>query len=237
MVNQIFYVITVPMVYLAVAWCLVGIAVKVARVAKTPAHPFTLKIFPDKDHPVPSAVWGALSMPTVRRHNPTFWVFLILFHIGVALLILSHLDMLPWFNIYPEDSPNMIGNGAVGVVVTAAILYFLLRRFAGPLREVSVPADYLLLFLLFCVAMSGDIISWANSWSENGFVLTKQDFGEYLNGLFHFSWADPAETIDGGHYVVLVTHVFLANLFLMVLPFSKIMHTFFAIPLNKLRRG
>ncbi len=236
MVNQIFYVITVPMVYLAVAWCLVGIVVKVARVAKAPAHPFTLKIFPDKDHPVPSAVWGALSMPTVRRHNSTLWVFLILFHLGVAVLILAHLDLLPWFNIYPEDSPNMIGNGAVGVVVTAAILYFLLRRFAAPLREVSVPADYLLLFLLFGVAMSGDIISWANSWSANGFVLTKQDFGGYLNGLFHFSWADPAATIDGGHYVVLVVHVFLANLFLMVLPFSKIMHTFFAIPLNKLRR-
>ena len=237
MVNQIFYLITVPMVYLAVAWCIVGIVVKVARVASAPAHPFTLKVFPDKDHPVPSAVWGALSMPTVRRRKPTFWVFLILFHLGVAVLILAHLDLLPQINIYPADSEHMIGNGLVGVVVTVAILYFLIRRFASPLREISVPADYLLLFLLFCVAMSGDIISWANSWSESGFVFTKQDFGAYLNGLVHFSWTDPSEVLDGGHYVVLVVHVFLANLFLMVLPFSKIMHTFFAMPMNKLRRG
>jgi hypothetical protein len=40
-----------------------------------------------------------------------------------------------------------------------------------------------------------------------------------------------------GHSFMLVLHVFFANLFLMFFPFSKIMHSFFALPMNKLRRG
>ncbi|MCB2187295.1 MAG: respiratory nitrate reductase subunit gamma [Deltaproteobacteria bacterium] len=237
MLDRIYYFITVPMVYLAFAWCLVGVAVRVAKIMKTPKHPFTLKIFPDKDHPVPSAVWGALSMPTARRHNPTFWFFLILFHLGFGLLILGHLDMLPQINLYPADSVHMIGNGFVGVAVTVSVLYFLFRRFGAPIREFSVPADFLLLFLLFIVFMTGDIISWANSWNPDGFVLTKADFGSYLSSLAHFTWADPSETLQGSHYVVMVVHVLLANLFLMILPFSKVMHAFFAMPLNAIRRG
>jgi nitrate reductase gamma subunit len=33
-----------------------------------------------------------------------------------------------------------------------------------------------------------------------------------------------------------VIHVLLAEIFFVVLPFSKIMHTFFSVPINLLRR-
>ncbi len=237
MVDAIFYFITVPMVYLAFAWCLLGIGYKVYQVTKAPAHPFTLKVFPDKDHPVPSAGWGALSMPTIRRNKPLLWAALVLFHLGLLVLILAHLDLLPSINIYPEDSNSMIGNGAVGVVITIAVIYFLVRRFKSPVRQFSAPGDYLLLLLLFLAFLSGDIISWSNSWNSEGFVLTKQDFGAYLASLVSFTWEDPSEILTSPHYVVLVAHVLLANLLLMTLPFSKMMHGVFAAPLNKLRRG
>ena len=68
-------------------------------------------------------------------------------------------------------------------MLTVSIVYFLLRRFRTPVRELSVPADYLLLFLLFCIFITGDVISWGNSWSPDGFVITKQDLGAYLSGL------------------------------------------------------
>ena len=155
----------------------------------------------------------------------------------VALLFLAHIDLLPQVNIMSADSDHMIGNGAVGAILTICVVYFLFRRFRSPIRELSVAGDYILLFLLFCLLLSGDVISWANSWSESGFVLTKQDFGQYLDGLVKFSFADPNEVLSGGHYSVLVTHVLLANLFLIVAPFSKIMHAFFAVPMNMLRRG
>lgn len=244
MADTFWYVVMVPMVYVAFAWCIIWIAIRIAGVVNAPSTPPTLRIFPDFKDPndgntggLPAAIWDAVSMPSVRRHKPVLWAFLIIFHIAVLVLILAHLDLLPQIQIMSPESAHMIGNGAVGVVITVCLIYFLFRRFRTPVRELSVPADYLLLFLLIFVAVSGDVISWGNSWSEDGFVMTKQDFGAYLNSLVTFSFADPRDFLSGSHYAVIGTHVLLANLFLLILPFSKIMHSFFAVPLNAMRRG
>ncbi|MEI7451349.1 MAG: respiratory nitrate reductase subunit gamma [Desulfomonile sp.] len=244
MADKIWYLVMVPMVYLAFAWCMVWIIVRIVGILKAPKLPLTLRIFPEgkgpDDPPAPGllgAVWDAFTMPSVRRYKPLLWSFLIAFHVAILVLILAHIDLLPQVNIMSAESEHMIGNGAVGVVVTVCILYFLFRRFLSPLREVSVPADYLILMLLLCIAISGDMISWGNSWSENGFVMTKKDLGTYLDSLIKFTFADPRQFLSGSHYAIVGTHVLLANLFLLVLPFSKIMHVFFAVPMNKLRRG
>ncbi len=244
MIDSIRYFIMVPMVYFTFAWLIFWIVVKIVRTAGAPSVPPTLRIFPEGKDPedtstggLLAAIWDALSIASLRSRKPVFWGFLMVFHIAAAVLILAHLDMLPQINILASDNPHMIGNGAVGLAITLCTLYFLLRRFGSPLREISVPADYLLLFLLLCVLVSGDIISWGNSWSEDGFVITKQDFGGYLAGLFSFTFNDPAEQLQGAHYSVVAVHVLLANLFLLILPFSKVMQSFFAIPMNALRRG
>jgi [DsrC]-trisulfide reductase subunit M len=248
MADRIWYFIMVPMVYLAIAWCLTWIAIKIVGIINTPQPPRTLRIFPagnprDDTATDPStgtlagAVWDALSMPTVRKHEPRLWFFLIVFHIALILLILAHLDLLPQITIMAPDSVHMVGFGAIGMVVTISLLYFLFRRFRSPVREISVPGDFLLLFLLFCIAITGDTISWGNSWSQDGFVMTKADFGGYLNSLITFSFADPREFLSGSHYAVIGMHVLLANIFLLVFPFTKMMHAFFAVPMNKLRRG
>ena len=238
MIDTIFYFITVPMVYLAFAWFIVGASIKIAGILKSPGLPHTLKIFPEKETGSPrlAAVLDALTMPTVRVHKPLLWFFLMVFHIGIVLLILAHLDLIPQFRITSADSPHMIGNGAVGVALTISLLYLLFRRFRAPVREFSVPSDYLLLFLIFCLFLTGDVISWGNSWSPDGFVITKQDVSAYLGGLVRFTFEDPRNVLSGSHYPIVAVHVLLANLFLIILPFSKIMHSFFAIPLNTLRR-
>jgi nitrate reductase gamma subunit len=244
MADKIWYVIMVPMVYVAFAWCITWIVVKVVDILKAPKIPSTLRIFPEGKNSedtsstgLAGALWDTFTMPAVLRYNPLLWFFLIVFHIAILAVILAHLDILPQINIMPKVSEHMIGNGAIGVVLTICVLYFLFRRFVGPLREVSVAGDYLLLILLLGIVTSGDVISWGNSWSESGFVMTKKDFGLYLDSLFRFTFADPRQFLSGSHYPVIGTHVLLANLLLFVLPFSKIMHVFFAVPLNKLRRG
>ena len=80
------------------------------------------------------------------------------------------------------------------------------------------------------------MMSWGNSWTASGFVMTKQDFSLYFDGLIRFSFADPRLVLHGSHYHFVVLHVLLANLFFMILPFSKVMHSFFAMPINLLRR-
>jgi nitrate reductase gamma subunit len=159
-----------------------------------------------------------------------------IYHAAFVLLILGHLDMLPLINIVPPESRHMLGAGAVGVAVTVPMLYFMLRRFKSPVREISVPADYLLLLLLLFLFLFGDLMSWGNSWAPHGFVMTKQDFANYFDGLARFTFADPRADLPGSHYHFVVIHVLLADLFFIVLPFTKIMHTFFSVPINMLRR-
>jgi nitrate reductase gamma subunit len=158
------------------------------------------------------------------------------FHLSILLLVLNHFDMLPWISLVPETSRHMLGAGLVGVGVTVPLFYFFIRRFRSPYREISVPSDYLLLLILIFLALFGDLMSWGNSWTTTGFLITKQDFARYFGELASFSFADPRAYLNGTHFHFLVIHVFLADLFFLVLPFSKIVHTFLSYPINLLRR-
>ena len=66
--------------------------------------------------------------------------------------------------------------------------------------------------------------------------MTKQSFANYFDGLVRFTFADPRTVLHGSHYHFAVIHVLLAELFFFLLPFTKIMHTFFSVPINLLRR-
>jgi nitrate reductase gamma subunit len=234
--DKIEYSIMVPMVYLALLFCLVAIILRVASILRAPAQPFSLRIYPASKTPGLTALIDTFMMPQVRKRKPLFWAFLMIFHISFLLLILGHLDILPSISLVPEASRDMLGSGLVGVGVTLPLFYFLFRRFKSPYREITVPADYLLLILILFLCLLGDLMSWGNSWTASGFVMTKQDFAQYFNGLAHFTFADPRLVLHGAHYHFVVLHVLLANIFFIILPFSKVLHAFLAMPINLLRR-
>jgi nitrate reductase gamma subunit len=224
------------MVYLAILFCIVAIIMRIVSILRAPAQPYSLRIFPASKKPGLTALKDTFTMPQVRKHKPLFWVFLMIFHISFLLLILGHLDILPGISMMPEESRHMLGYGLVGVGVTLPLFYFLFRRFRSPNREITVPADYLLLILILFLCLFGDLMSWGNSWTVNGFVMTKQDFAQYFSGLIHFTFADPRQVLPGSHYHFIVIHVLLANIFFIILPFSKVVHAFLAMPINLLRR-
>lgn len=234
--DKIEYGIMVPMVYFALIFCLAAIILRVVSILRAPAQPYSLRIFPASKKPKLAALADTFTMPQVRKHKPLFWVFLMIFHISFLLLILGHLDILPSISLIPEASRHMLGRGLVGVGVTLPLFYFLFRRFRSPIREITVPADYLLLILIIFLCLFGDMMSWGNSWTASGFVMTKQDFSKYFNGLIQFTFADPHLVLPGSHYHLVVIHVLLANIFFIVLPFSKVIHAFLAMPINLLRR-
>jgi len=120
--------------------------------------------------------------------------------------------------------------------VTIPVLYFIFRRFRTPVREISLPADYLLLLLLLFLFLFGDLMSWGNSWTASGFVMTKQDFSLYFQSLARFTFQNPRQMLPGSHYHFVVIHVLLAEALFALLPFTKIIHTFFSVPINMLRR-
>ena len=93
MANKFWYFVMVPMVYISVAWCLVWLVIKVAGILGAAKVTHTVRIFPEDkgpDDPPESPLWGAFkdafTMPSVKKYQPTFWCFLILFHCALAAL-------------------------------------------------------------------------------------------------------------------------------------------------------
>lgn len=225
------------MVYVAFAVFFAGIVVRLVKMFRQPKNPTTLQIFPERKPKWLWALHDSFLLPTVRRHNPVLWVFLMLYHISFFLLIIGHIELIQDFSVF-QIIPHEIflGNGFVGLILSISILYFFFRRFASPNRELSVPEDYYLLILLFLTVVFGSEMDWARRWYDYG-ELVPADYQEYLMSLIRFQPMVPDVIYSAGHSFMLVLHVFFANLFLMFFPFSKIMHSFFALPMNKLRRG
>jgi nitrate reductase gamma subunit len=175
-------------------------------------------------------------LPGVRRNNPVLWVFLMVFHLCLLLLFIGHLELvwdLSMFQIIPHEI--FLGNGFLGIILSISLLFFLFRRFGSPTKDLSVPEDYFVLILLFLTVIFGSEMDWARRWyayEEMG----PTEYRAYLTTLLSFK-PDIGDVNISGHSFMLVLHIFFANLFLMVFPFSNLMHSIFAVPLNKLRRG
>ncbi len=235
--GTLYYLILIPMVYVAFAVFFVGTGIRLVKMFREPKHPATLQIFPEKRPQWFWALYDTFLLPTVRRHNPVLWVFLLMFHISFLLLIIGHLELIDEFRIFQViEHEVFLGGGFIGLILSVALLFFLVRRFVSPNRELSVPEDYYLLILLFLTMLFGSEMDWARRWYEYG-EISVDDYREYLSSLLYLRPELPLSVTASGHSFMLVLHVFFANLFLIFFPFSKVMHSFFSLPMNKLRRG
>ncbi|MDY6881905.1 MAG: respiratory nitrate reductase subunit gamma [Desulfatiglans sp.] len=234
--ETINYIILVPMVYLAFAVFFVGIIVKIISILRRPPLVPHSPIYP-KNRPVWFwALYDAFLMPSVRRHNPVLWCFLMAFHVCFLLLIIGHLELIKDFRLFQiVEHEVFLGRGVIGLLLSVSLLFFLFRRFVEPAKDLSVPEDYYLLILLFLTVIFGSQMDWARTlydYEEMGV----EAYRAYLMSLLTLK-PEITDLSLSGHSFMLILHVFFANLFLMFFPFSKIMHSFFSIPLNALRRG
>lgn len=235
--QTLYYIILVPMVYLAFAVFFAGTAVRLVQLLRKPPQPTTLQIFPERSPKWLYALSDTFLLPTVRRHNPLLWVFLMAFHVALALLIIGHIELFDEFRMFQViEHEVFLGRGMVGLVLCISLLFFLLRRFVSPNRDLSIPEDYYLLILLLLTMIFGSEMDWARRWYEYA-EMGVEDYRMYLMSLLTLQPELPDGILFTGHSFMLVVHVFFANLFLMFFPFSKIMHSFLALPVNKLRRG
>lgn len=235
--DTVIYFILVPMVYLAVGVFVFGTFFRMVSIWRCPPNPSPLHIYPQKKPAWLWALWDSLSFSSVRRHKPLLWLFLMVFHIALILLFLGHLELIAdigFLQIIPHTI--FLGKGFVGLALIVCAIYFLGRRFKSPVRQLSVPEDYLLLLLLLLTFVFGSQLDWARNWYGYD-QLEVWEYQEYLKSLVTFS----PQLSDGvqysGHSFLVVVHIFFANVFLMIFPFTHLMHAFLSLPINKLRRG
>ena len=235
--HSVYYFVLVPMVYIAVSVFVVGTTLRLIKIFRQPAHPTTLQIYPEKKPGWLWALYDTFLFPTVRRHKPVLWVFLVAFHICLILLLIGHIELLGDFAVFQIIAHDVfIGRGFVGLTTAICLLFFLFRRFISPVRDLSVAEDYYLLILLFLIVIFGSQMDWARTWYGYG-DLDTEDYQTYLLSLVMLRPELPDNILFSGHSFVMVLHVFLANLFLIFFPFSQAMHSFLSLPMNKLRRG
>ena len=128
--QTVYYIVLVPMVYFACAVFIVGTILRLIKIFRTPPHPATLQIFPEKKPKWLWALYDTFLFQTVRRHKPLLWFFLMVFHICIFLLIVGHLELFYDFAIF-QIIPHEIflGKGIVGLLNIMILLYFIFIRF------------------------------------------------------------------------------------------------------------
>ena len=230
MLGYLSYFILIPMVYIAFATLIFGLIYKFYIIWKAPAPAGTGAIFPKKGSKVSGLIYDAMLVPMAYAKQKGFWFIIMFFHIAFFFLFLGHLELIADFK-FIQIIPHRIflGGGLVGIILMLATLYFLFRRFGTPYREISIPEDFVILLVLFFCILFGSILHLAERYSDWGAVL-RVDANVYRNWLQSLIWFKPqlSYTItELSHFTILVLHVLFANIFLMMFPFSKMIHSVF----------
>jgi nitrate reductase gamma subunit len=179
-------------------------------------------------YPVPASRTGRLTsifietftLRSLSKASKGFWIGALTFHAALALIIVGHIRV---FSAYPDylmeqagitsiDTLSLAAGGAAGVAIVLAALYLLMRRVSLPyVREISDASDYVDILLLMAVFLSGNYMRFFSH-------VTLDDTRAFFMSLASFTPKPP----PGDPAFIL--HFLLAQIFLMYLPFSKIMH-------------
>lgn len=239
LVDRIFYIVLIPMVYGAFFIFIVGTVFRLTKIKRAPKpKATTLRVFP-KTRFSWLAIWKDLFFfPQItRRSEPFFWVFFALFHLSLFFLFLGHLELIAeirWIQVVKHEI--FLGRGVFGILLIISSIYFLFRRFKSPYRELSVPEDFILLVWLWITASLGSHLNLATLYSSHGFDIPVEAYRSYLGSLIRFRPALPSEISESPHQVILVMHVLFANIFLMYFPFGKVMHSILSFFSNRIKR-
>jgi nitrate reductase gamma subunit len=158
----------------------------------------------------------------IQQSDRLLWLGSLAFHWSFLIIFLRHLrfflEPVPFFvqglermdELFQVAVPTLF---LTDVVVVAALVYLLGRRFFNPLvRYISLASDYLALYLLLGVALSGILMRY---FTRVDLLAAKQ----LALGLVTLRPSVP-EGIGLAFYI----HVFFVSVLFAYFPFSKLMH-------------
>ena len=237
MANNLFYFVMVPMVYLSFAVFSAGLIFKLLTAALSPGIKGTLGAFPRKVPRPFGVLKDSIFAPSAFVKDKIFWLFIIIFHFAFLMLLTGHFELIREYKII-QIIPHKIflGAGSVGIVLMISTLYFLFRRFRSPYNAISIPEDYILLLLLFLTMLSGSHMHLAARYGITSFDIPVSDYRSYIGSLVEFRPVLPDGISTSPHYVIIMLHVLFANLFMMIFPFSKMIHSVFIFFAQNIKR-
>jgi len=220
-VDSYAFIVGAILPYVVVPVFLVGMICRFRSWIKSP-QPGKMTLFPAGGSPLKEVLAETLFFPSLFKGDRVLWVFAWVFHATLALVILGHLRvftpvidrMLTSFGMSAEgiDTMSSASGGAAGIILLATAILLFLRRIAIPrVREITGLPDYLAPLLLIAIIATGDVIRFSGQHFD------LEQTRVWAMSLLTFSPVIPAS----GMFVL---HLFLAQLLIVFIPFSKILH-------------
>lgn len=207
----------VSMVYGVLFWIatltlVIGVGRKVYLYASVPAP---LKI-PTTPAPVTQGgvVWRmfreVVFFESLFRSNKYTWLFAILFHMALWLVLIRHSRYFVDMNAFLVFMQPFGKYASFAMIIGLAGLWAR-RILVDRVRYISAPSDHLMLALLIGIGLSGMMMTFV---SHTDVTMVKG----FFQGLMYFDWqplpADP----------VVLVHLFLVAFLMIIFPISKLLH-------------
>jgi len=191
----------------------VGLALKIARYARTPAP---LKI---PTTPAPVTRTGVVLrlfrevvfFESLFKSTKWTWLFGWLFHIGLFLVLIRHLRYFMDPVWLPVQLIQPFGMYAAFAMVIGLAGLLARRFFVDRVRYISSPSDYLWLILLLVIGLSGLTMTFV---LHTDIVMVK----DFFTGLMGFSIGELPVDLP------LIIHLGMVAVLMILFPFSKLLH-------------
>ena len=199
--------------YLATVILIAGLAYRIWVYAKVPAP---LKI---ATTPAPTTKGGVVLrlfrevafFESLFKSNKLLWLFGILFHFGLLLVLLRHLRY--FINPVPlvVDLIQPFGKYAAFAMIIGLLGLWARRFVIDRVRYISAPSDHLILALLVAIGISGASMTFVSHVDIIGLK-------NFTMGLLTF---DPKPFPSDP---LLAIHVILVSVLMIIFPYSKLLH-------------
>jgi len=196
-----------------------GLIVRLRYWWKLPTPKLTLFPAPEpgSDHFL-GVLKASFFFPGLFQGDRTLWFFAWVFHAMLALILIGHARVVTDFPALwaalgvNADTMSAATGGGAGIIILLAAALLLVRRISIPrVREITQAGDYLALFLLLAIILSGDAMRFL------GHFELEQTRG-YFAGLIRLQ--APLPPLKGWFLL----HFLLGQSLLMYLSFSKLLH-------------
>jgi len=212
--------------YAAVFVFLVAMTRRINTWRKLPSPPMTLFPAPETESATRvSTLKEAMFFRSLFRGDRTLWGFAWAFHAVLLLILVGHLrvftnvdGLLTRVGMGEQGIQTMsasVGGAAGAVILVAAVLLFLRRLVIGRVREITGLADYVALALIGAILITGNMMRFAPEHMD--LVPVR----EYFAGLAMVQGVGSATVLENNLFL---THMTLAFVLMIYIPFSKLLH-------------